>query len=140
MKRASKSNALLLEVLIVVLFFALASTVLIRVFVGARSMSLRAGCETEAMMEAQNLAEQLYIAGTPEGVLTGEGFERTEEGWQKENEEAGYTLTVTLRAEDNAGSGLLRRGTVMAYTEQAGERRELLRLDCTRYYSGEEMP
>ena len=55
----NRSNVLLVEILIAVLFFMLSATVLVRVFVTARNMTVRAGVETRALAEAQNVAEAL---------------------------------------------------------------------------------
>ena len=50
----NRSNVLLVEILIAVLFFMLSATVLVRVFVTARNMTLRAGVETQASSEAKS--------------------------------------------------------------------------------------
>lgn len=60
MKHQSHSNALLVELLIVVLFFMLASTVLLQLFTAARTQSLKAENLSEATRVAQNIAEALY--------------------------------------------------------------------------------
>ena len=65
----NRSNVLLVEILIAVLFFMLSATVLVRVFVTARNMTLRAGVETQALAEAQNVAETLYAAEDPAEAL-----------------------------------------------------------------------
>ena len=60
MKHHSHSNALLVELLIVVLFFMLASTVLLQLFTAARTQSQKAEDLSEATLYAQNIAETLY--------------------------------------------------------------------------------
>ncbi len=60
MKHHSHSNALLVELLIVVLFFMLASTVLLQLFTAARTQSRKAEDLSEATLHAQNIAEALY--------------------------------------------------------------------------------
>ena len=47
MKTGNRSNALLVELLIVVLFFMLAATVLLQVFTGASDQGTRAGKTTQ---------------------------------------------------------------------------------------------
>ena len=64
MKNHSHSNALLVELLIVVLFFMLASTVLLQLFTAARTQSLRAEELSEATHLAQNLAESCQADGS----------------------------------------------------------------------------
>ena len=60
MKHHSHSNALLVELLIVVLFFMLASTVLLQLFTAARTQSQKAEDISAATLHAQNIAETLY--------------------------------------------------------------------------------
>lgn len=64
MKRQSHSNALLVELLIVVLFFMLASTILLQLFTAARTQSAKAEALTEATFLAQNLAESCQEDGS----------------------------------------------------------------------------
>ena len=45
-----------------VLFFALCSTVILNVFVGAHNQSARAGAQADALIAAQSLADRLYAA------------------------------------------------------------------------------
>ena len=75
MKQHSHSNALLVELLIVVLFFMLASTVLLQLFTAARTQSRKAEDLSEAILLAQNIAETLY-SGQGDGsfVSSGERF------------------------------------------------------------------
>ena len=69
MVKHNQLNTLLMEILIVVLFFALCSTVILDVFVGAHNQSERAGawhldCGTYALLVT--LGEEAYPAGTLE--------------------------------------------------------------------------
>ncbi len=75
MKHHSHSNALLVELLIVVLFFMLASTVLLQLFTAARTQSQKAEDLSSATLYAQNIAETLY-SGQGDGsfVSSGERF------------------------------------------------------------------
>ena len=62
MVKHNRQNTLLMEILIVVLFFALCSTVILNVFVGAHNQSERAGAQADALIAAQSLADRLYAA------------------------------------------------------------------------------
>lgn len=64
MVKHNQLNTLLMEILIVVLFFALCSTVILDVFVGAHNQSVRAGAQADALTAAQSLADRLYGGGT----------------------------------------------------------------------------
>ena len=63
MVKHNQLNTLLMEILIVVLFFALCSTVILDVFVGAHNQSARAGAQADALTAAQSLADRLYAGG-----------------------------------------------------------------------------
>ena len=52
MVKHNRQNTLLMEILIVVLFFALCSTVILNVFVGAHNQSARAGAQADALTAA----------------------------------------------------------------------------------------
>ena len=72
MKHHSHSNALLVELLIVVLFFMLASTVLLQLFTAARTQSQKAEDLSSATLYAQNIAEALY-SGQGDGSFVSSG-------------------------------------------------------------------
>ena len=79
MKSANRSNALLVELLIVVLFFMLSATVLLQVFSTARSQSSLAGKLILASNAAQDVSDRLYGAKDAESALK-------EMGWAQEND------------------------------------------------------
>lgn len=113
MKSRNHSNALLIELLIVVLFFALSGTVLLQVFTASSAQSQRAAVINEALVAAQNVAEQLCAVGTEEDraveALAAMGFQQNgDSGWEQDRD--GYCLRVTLDMEKrDAGQMLLAR-------------------------------
>ncbi|MBR6186827.1 MAG: hypothetical protein IKQ41_11270 [Clostridia bacterium] len=113
MKSGNRSNALLVELLIVVMFFMLSSTVLLQVFSTARSQSRRAELMTQALSSTQNLADRLYMAADLKAELEALGFEKNEDGWIKESPE--YTVTVT--GIENEGTP----GEILRFQVQATE-------------------
>ena len=121
-----RANALLIEMLIVVLFFALACTVLVQVWGGAHKLSVRAGDRSSAIAEAQAVAEMLIASGEDTLPETAEGF--TEEGDQWVKQVGNTLITVKLNMSET-GFGRIREGTV-SLTEQ-GE--VLAELDISRY-------
>ena len=126
MKTRNHSNALLLELLIVVMFFMLAATVLLQVFAKARSMGEEAGRTASAVAEAQSRADRLYAAEDPEKALREMGFaaEQDQETWVLREETA--VTTVTLSREDG---GLTRQRLTVRDT--AGT--TLADLPCSRW-------
>ena len=123
MKTRSRSNALLVELLIVVLFFMLAATVLMQVFAKARTMGSRARLTAEVTAEAQSMADRLYTAENPEKALADMGFTPDGALWRCKG--PGYITTVTLTA---AQDGFTRQE--LTVTDSAGE--TLLTLPCSR--------
>ena len=117
MKSRSQGHALLVELLIVVLFFMLAATMLLQVFAKARSQGDRAGVINDALVGAQNTADRLYAVIEEENgairTLQEMGFEAdAASGWALE--EADFRLLVYLETEDRP-AGLMQKAEVQAY-------------------------
>ena len=133
MKNGSRANALLMELLIVILFFMFAAMTLVQIFGMSRSRSRQAMAANDAMLEAQNTAETLYDAEDTANVLTEMGFTRNGEAWTLENGE--YTLVVTEMLEETK-AGVLRNTRVDAvYGEET-----VISLPATRYLGKEAAP
>ncbi len=126
MRAHNRSNALLVELLIVVMFFMLSAAVLMQVFAKARSQSMAAGQISSAIQQAQNTAEVLWAAAEPREELTAMGFAEQDGAWTLEKD--GYTLTVTGQ-EEQTSSGVLTRHQVTA----AREDEVLISLPVARY-------
>lgn len=133
MKENGRVNALLVELLIVVLFFMLASTTLMEIFGLAKQNSNRAGACNAALMQAQNAAEQLYVAADVEQALEALGFTREEDKWRMDGGE--YELIAScLYTQGEAGALRQVELTAMYHGEA------LFTLPATRYVSGEVQP
>ena len=130
MKTGNLSRALLVELLIVVLFFMLASTVLLQIFAAANAQSVQAGRLTEALNAAQNLADRLYAAPDPEDALREMDF--SQEGGVLRREDGEFLLEASLSREAREAGALL-RAEVRVYSD--GEL--LIRLPCSRYEEGQ---
>ena len=59
MKQRSRANALLIELVLVIFFFMLGSTVLVRLFADARHRTIQARATNVSMAAAQNVADHL---------------------------------------------------------------------------------
>ena len=129
MKTGNRSNALLVELLIVVLFFMLAATVLLQVFTGASDQGTRAGKTTQALNAAQNVAERLYSAADAEKALTEMQFSRDGDVWTRDDGD--FVLEAVVAPETRA-SGVWRAQEVRV---TLGEER-LVTLPCSRYEEG----
>lgn len=126
MRSGSRSNALLVELMIVVMFFMIAATVLLQVFVSSRQQSDRAELITYAMAAAQNTADQLYAAQDPEALLGTLGFVQENGIWVLPAEN--YQLEASV-SEEPGESGLFRRQSVRVTAN--GE--ILYELPCSRW-------
>ncbi len=133
MREGHRANALLVELLLVILFFMLGATTLVELFANAKHKTLQARATNVSIMEAQNIADDLYGAEDPEAVLQERGFVKNGDSWILEEKE--YTLTVT-KQEEAAEAGILRTFTISA----AGDGNDLYSLPSTRYLPKEVSP
>ena len=133
MKEGSRANALLVELLLVIFFFMLSAAILVQVFADAKLKSRTAHAANYSMIEAQNIAEDLYAADDPDAVLKDYGFSREGENWMLQKD--GYQLKVTFREEETE-TGILRTYDISGIE---GEK-TLLTLPSTRYFPKEVAP
>ena len=115
MQNRSRSNVLLMEILIAILFFMLSATVLVQVFATARAQNERAHVETTALREAQNLADTLYVSQSAEETLAGMGFNNGHEVWLRQYD--GFALQAVVTRKDYE-QGMLEKAEISAFYEQ----------------------
>ena len=133
MKNRSRANALLVELLLVIFFFMISAAILVQVFADAKLKSRTAKATNASMLEAQNIAEDLYAAEDPDAVLKSYGFAAEDGGWVLEQD--GYLLKVTLQ-EEATETGELRTYEIAGVKD--GE--TLLTLPSTRFIPKEVSP
>ena len=142
MKEGSRANALLVELLLVIFFFMISAAILVQVFADAKLKSRTAHATNASMLEAQNVAEDLYMAETPDTVLKDYGFNEKDGAWVLEKD--GYELRVTI-LEEETDSGVLRKCDVSGVEithDQSGAEKEttLLTIPSTRFIPKEVSP
>ncbi len=135
MARHDRHSALLMEILMAVLFFALSATVLLEGFAAAHEQSTRAGLSALALNDAQSLCDRLYATPDAQALLQGDGFAQEPDGWTLPCD--GYRLVVQLTNEQTA-AGTLRIAQVSAVLYNKEE--TLFTLPCARYLPGEVLP
>ena len=81
MKKHSTANILLMELLVVILFFMLCVSTLVEVLGAARGKSAFARAENAALLRVENMESLIREAGDIEDVLTENGFTQEAEGW-----------------------------------------------------------
>lgn len=129
MKLSSKSITLLAEMIIVVFFFGIISTVTLQLFVAAHKKSEQSSAVSVAVLKAQDAAECFKQSGKEGAPLTQflkdcrelsamRGAKRYavyyDEEWQPVAEPAVYTLELNYYESQGEG-GILREGKVMVY-------------------------
>ena len=141
-RESSRANALLVELLLVIFFFMISAAILVQVFADAKLKSRTAHATNASMLEAQNVAEDLYMAETPDTVLKDYGFNEKDGAWILEKD--GYELRVTI-LEEETDSGVLRKCDVSGVEithDQSGAEKEntLLTIPSTRFIPKEVSP
>ena len=104
MKEGGRANALLVELLLVIFFFMISAAILAQIYADAKLKSRTAAATNSAMLEGQNIAEDLYGAENPDAVLQDYGFTLQDSVWVLEKK--GYVLKVTQKTEET-DSGML---------------------------------
>ena len=125
MSKGSRVNALLVEILLAILFFALSATVILQCFSAAYEQAGRAEARDRTLYAAQNVAAALYAAEDRAQALRDRGFSE-DESWVLEGE--GWRLSVSLDSQA-AGAGVMETAEILA---TAGET-ALFRLPVARY-------
>ncbi len=131
MSGGKNQRALLMELLVVVLFFGLCATVLLQTFMAARETSRRAGLQSEALTEMQVLSEGLYAAQDVEDCLAAAGFTLDDANdWVRQ--EDGYILKASPE-QQKTDAGSLRDVVLVAVMQDE----TLAQWHCVRYLPGE---
>lgn len=152
MKRTSRVNTFLIEIILVILFFAVSSAVVIQLFAAGHRRSADSEWTNVAMIKVQSVAEQ--IKGLPEltdrslqGVtycgemqISGEKAEKSvlfSDNWQEADADtaSGYLRIQIQISQEEAGQMLT--ATLIA-GRLAGEREEdpLYKLTTETYFPG----
>ena len=132
MKKRNGANALVCEMLIVSILFALSATVILRVFSTAYQESQHTGASEKALCAAQNVAERFRAGEDMEAYMEENGT--YEDGtWRIECD--GYTLEMQFSEEETA-SGVLHQTQVSAICGTD----LVVTLPCARFESAEALP
>jgi len=113
--RDHRSNTLLVEIVIVILFFALAQTVVLQVFARAQQINRNAVILNHALMRAEDAAETLAAGDDAEEALVSLGFAADREAYGLTDEE-GYRLAASINRLTQA-EGVLTTVELTAYRD-----------------------
>ncbi len=126
----SKSNTLLVELIIVILFFALSQAIVLQVFAKAQQINRDTEALNRALVTAQDAAETLAVCDSAESALLALGFAPGEGGLYSAQGE-GYTITAEISTQ-LLSTGTLTSVELAAYRDGA----ELFRLPAAHYRGG----
>ncbi|HNW87199.1 MAG TPA: hypothetical protein PKJ47_09695 [Candidatus Limiplasma sp.] len=125
--RHEKGNILLVELLIVILFFTLSQVIVLQAFVKAQQLNREAGITNLALLRAEDTAETLAVSDNAEETLASLGFTATDGLFQAESED-GYRITAEI-THFTQTTGVLTTVTVKAFRDMT----ELFALPAVRY-------
>ena len=112
----------------------------VRVFSTARTLTVRSGVETKALVQAQNVVETLYAADDVEATLTEMEFRNSHGVWTRSYGDFSLYVSGAAIATE---AGELWQGEVRAFLSQIDETaarkqaEEMFSLPCTRYKGGQ---
>lgn len=127
--KSYKGNMLLIELVIVILFFSLSQLIIVQVFASSQQKAAESRVAHAAMMAAQEVAERLVGETAPGQALENMGFVHAGEVYALDRDDD-FQLNVSLRALEQP-AGTLHSATVSAMRDGV----ELLSLPSV-YYEG----
>lgn len=134
MKKHSTANILLMELLVVILFFMLCVSTLVEVLGLARGKSAFARAQNDAMLKVENLESVIRESDGTADSLKENGFAEKGDGWTLTEET--FILHAVI-ADEKTEAGTLETVT---FTAQRPDGTELLELPVKRYIPGEVNP
>ena len=132
--RGYQGNVLLVELIVVVLFFSLAAAISLSVFAKARLVTEEAGMVSRADERLSGFAEELALTADAESYLAQAGFVQTQEAWTLTEDRTTYTAQV----ERQELSGGVRVRVEIAAQDSTG--RNLASLTAGGYFEGGTQP
>lgn len=126
-----QGNTVLMELIIVILFFSLSMVIVMPIFSGAQERTSESRLINHALNMAQNAAEALSAVDDTEKALTDLGFVKQEDEYQLTSDR-GYTLTAVFHKLSQPAGAL----TQMTIVADKGEK-TLFTIPVSRYVSKE---
>jgi hypothetical protein len=105
----------------------------VELFAGAKHKTMQAKATNFAIMEAENIVDDLYGSDDPDATLANLGFTAENGVWRLTGKD--YTLQVT-QADEETEAGSLRTFTITG----TGDGKQLFSLPSTRYLPKEVSP
>ena len=130
MRSQNHSNALLVELMIIIAFFMLSATMLMQVFSAAKKQGDKADMLNRALTDAQNIAEVMYASDNSEEALAGMGFVCEDGIWIMAEDE---TIAMVTLEEEESGAGVMEK----QYIRILKDDEELIALPGAKYREAE---
>jgi len=125
--RQEKGNALLVELVIVILFFALSQVIVLQAFVKAQQLNHAAEVTSLALLSAEDTAETLAASNDAESTLRSLGYHAVEGQYQTDSKD-GYRITADI-SHFTQPTGVITTVELSAYRDAA----KLFTLPAVRY-------
>ncbi len=146
MNRSSDTfNSFFIEMIIVILFFAISSAVTLRLFVAADSRANQSSDLSAAVIKAQDIAEQIQGISSPNELPPAlRAAKRTNSGgtqhfqigydrqWNETSAAPRYAAEVSV-AKTGSGSGVLVRADISVFRIESGGRKQIFALSPAKY-------
>lgn len=101
-----KGNSLLIELIIVLLFFALSQTVVVSMFAASNEKAEKSNILSSALIFSESIAERLCIEENPDTVLLENGFAGGD-GMYTYTDPHGFDVQITLRRENKVAGEMM---------------------------------
>ena len=141
-------NSFFLEMILVIFFFSISMTVTARLFVSAASRADQSRDLTAAMVQAQNLAEQVRGISSPDelpamlsAVSENSGTYRLkyDKNWNHTEKNPSFFVEVTMK-KTSSGPGTLVEADIEVRRSQPGSSATLMSLHPAKYFSRPSQP
>lgn len=136
--KRTKPNALLIELVIVLLFFSLSASVILQLFVATHDKSLRSRVDSAAMAMAEDLADRFYTSDLDaEAFFAADGWRAVDGSRERDVQIEQRNLRfVVSGAQTVAAAGVLDDLTLSVYDGDLNT----ITLAIARYRGGEVRP
>ena len=128
--RNCRGNTLLVELTVVLLFFALSQAIVLQVFAKAQQLNRETEAQHQALTQARDVAETLAVSDQAEAALAAMGF-TPQEGGTLAYTGDGYRLSAAVNRLTQT-TGVITTVTLTAWRGDT----QLFELPATRYQGG----
>ncbi|MDO4355566.1 MAG: type II secretion system protein [Clostridia bacterium] len=132
MQRGFKSGPILMELIVVILFFALSASVILQIFAAAYGQSERTHRLDRALAAVQDWAEQLAEESQMKERLLSDGWQEQPDGSVQWTTEDGVLLTAVFSQEQTDAGALYGARIVASDREE-----EVFSVPVAHYVAGE---